>query len=68
MRTRLRRLIPRHAAAHRVEIEPRLLRRLNGNAQIFSQERWDLDPSFFYVQNDSTPRWQALSIGANLRR
>jgi hypothetical protein len=39
------------AATDGVEVQPGILRGFNGDAQIFAEERWDLDPSLLNIEN-----------------
>ena len=62
-----RRLLARDAAANGVEVEAGILRRLNRDAQILAEERRDLDPSFFHIENHRSAGRQFLPGCSRMR-
>jgi len=47
-------------AADGVKIKAGVLCRFHSNAQVLAKKGWDLDSTFFYIEDDCSTRWQFL--------
>jgi hypothetical protein len=60
VRSGLRILLSGDAAANGIDIETGILRGFDGNPQILAEKGWNLNTTFFYIENYGSPGRQSL--------